>query len=427
MKIAVIANTGWYIYNFRRNLMLALQAAGHEVFAVSPSDGYSARLRCDGVTHLAWRLSGAGIDPWTELRAVMRLRSLLAAHGIEMVLSYTPKGNVYSGLASTGTSRILIPNVSGMGRAFTEGSWLSPIVKALYRAALARAAYVFFQNEDDRETLVSSGIVARENTERLMGSGIDLARFEAAPLPCTRAGAGDGAVVFLLVARLLWEKGIAQYVEAARMIKARSPAVRCRLLGALAPVGEAAVAQRDLDAWQRDGVIEYLGTTDDVPGVLRGADCVVLPSYYREGVPRSLLEGAAMGRACITTDTPGCRDVVEHGVTGWLCAPRDAPGLFDRMSEFVDLPPARRQAMGLRSRQRVEHLFDERVVIARYLDVATALAAGSPAGDSHAASIHMPHLDGGDLRQDYPRGGSVGVAASGRAPTSPGGGGCGRS
>jgi glycosyltransferase involved in cell wall biosynthesis len=373
LKFALVANTGWYLYNFRRNLMLALRAAGHEIVVISPPDTYGERLAREGFVHVDWNVSNSGQNPWSELRAVFELRRVLEEHSIDAVLSYTPKGNIYSGLACLRSRRVTVPNISGLGRSLAEGSRLAALTKLLYRIALQRAPKVYFQNEDDREMFTRARILGPVPTERLMGSGVDLFRFQAAPLPCVTAL--DGEVVFLLVARLIWDKGIRQYVEAARIVRQRWPAARFRMLGALPAPGPASVSSADLQAWETEGLIEYLGTSDDVPAVLREVDCMVLPSYYREGVPRSLIEASAMGRPCITTDMPGCRDVVEHGATGWLCTPRDVGSLVERLEAFLELPSEQRQLMGARARQRAEQVFDERVILRSYLATAAAIAA----------------------------------------------------
>lgn len=373
MRIALVANTGWYLYNFRLNLMRSLLVEGHAVVAISPQDDYSRRLSAEGIAIQHWELSGASRNPFRELAAVVRLRRALKVNDVDVVLSFTPKGNVYAGIACIGSLRRTVPNVSGLGRVFSKRGWMQLLMITLYRVALFKAFQVFFQNEDDREVFLRAGLLPREKTERLMGSGVDLSRFRPEALPCTTPG-GEREVVFLLVARLLWEKGVAQYVEAARALKVEcSIRVRCLLLGALSPESENAVKLADLEQWQREGVIEYLGTTDNVASLIRKADCVVLPSYYREGVPRTLIEGAATARPIITTDMPGCRDVVIPSRNGWLCRPRDSAALKDVMSFFVAMPSEAKQEMGNASRKLAEDVFDETLVIESYLSAIARL------------------------------------------------------
>jgi len=364
-RIAVVANTAWYLANFRLNLMQALRAAGHEVVAVAPAGEHASRLTDAGLSFEPVAISGAGTNPLRELGAVLALARAFRRHRVDLVLSYTPKGNLYSALACIPAGRDFVPNVSGLGRAFIRPSLITQVVKLLYRGTFGRARRVFFQNQDDLDTFVQAGLVPATLTERLPGSGVDLQRFQPAALPQRAAE----APVFLLVARMLWDKGVGEYVAAARQVRQRHPGARFQLLGFADVANPSAIPRQQLDDWVAEGVVEYLGATDDVRPWLAQADCVVLPSY-REGVPRTLLEAAASARPVITTDAPGCRDTVRDGVTGWLCRPADADDLAQRLLSFVASPAAARAAMGAEGRRYMEQHFDERQVIARYLAVA---------------------------------------------------------
>ena len=364
MRIAVVSNTCWYLFNFRLNLMLALQAAGHTVVAVAPYDAYAQRIRDAGIVFEAVPISGGGTHPVRELQSVLRLGAVFRRHRVGLVLSYTPKGNLYSALACIALRVPFVPNVSGLGRAFIRKSLVTQVAKTLYRLTFGRAYKVFFQNLDDMAVFVDGGLVRAGQTERLPGSGVDLSRFVPTPLMVRTAQ----APVFLLVARMLWDKGVGEYVEAARRVRALHPGACFQLLGFLDVANPSAIPRAQMEAWVAEGVVEYLGPTDDVRPFLVQADCVVLPSY-REGVPRTLLEAAAMARPVITTDAPGCRDTVVDGETGFLCRPADALDLADKLLRFIAMTPEKRQAMGQRGRAFVEQNFDERLVIERYLAV----------------------------------------------------------
>ncbi len=373
MRIAVVANTAWYLVNFRLNLMQALLANGHEVVAVAPHDApQSERLRAAGVLFVPVAISGAGTHPLWELQSVWALRKVFRRQGVQAVLSYTPKGNLYSALAALTCGVRFVPNVSGLGRAFIRRSWVTVVVKLLYRLTLGRAHKVFFQNLDDMEVFVDAGLVPRGRCERLPGSGVDLSRFTLQPMPDRE----PEAPVFLLVARLLWDKGVGEFAEAAGLVRQQCPKARFQLLGFLDVDNPSAVPRAQVQAWEEQGVLSYLGPTDDVRSFLQEADAVVLPSY-REGVPRTLLEAAAMGRPVITTDAPGCRDTVVHGQTGLICRVADAADLARQMLAFVALPLAGRAAMGLRGRKRIEAEFDEQLVLTAYLREVGKLAEGS--------------------------------------------------
>lgn len=367
MRIAVVANTAWYLFNFRVNLMRALVADGHTVIAVGPSDSYGDRINTEGIQFVHVPISGRGMNPLVELGSVLRLRSVFRREGVDMVLSFTPKGNLYSGLACISAGIAFAPNVSGLGRAFIRRTALTVLVETLYRFTFGHARRVFFQNNEDLETFVAKGLVPLERTERLPGSGVDLSRFKPSAPPSRPAD----APVFLLVARMLWDKGVGEFVEAARQVRARHPRARFQLLGFADVANPSAVSVAQLQAWDEEGCIEYLGSTDDVRGFLGEADCVVLPSAYREGVPRTMLEAGAMGRPLITTDMPGCRDTVIDGVTGYLCQPKDSADLAEKFLHFIALPEPARRAMGQHGRQLMEQRFDERLVIDRYREVVT--------------------------------------------------------
>ena len=364
MRIAVVSNTAWSLFNMRLNLMCALQAAGHTVVAVAPDDAYAQCIRDMGITFEAVPISGSGTNPVRELQSVLRLGAVFRRYRVGLVLSYTPKGNLYAALACIALRIPFVPNVSGLGRAFICKSLVTQVARTLYRLTFDHARQVFFQNLDDMAVFVESGLMRSGHAERLPGSGVDLVRFSSTAV-ISRAAE---APVFLLVARMLWDKGVGEYVEAARSVRALHPGARFQLLGFLDVANPSAIPRAQMEAWVTECVVDYLGPTDDVRPYLVQADCVVLPSY-REGVPRTLLEAAATARPVITTDAPGCRDTVVEGETGFLCRPADAPDLADKLLRFIAMTPEERQAMGQRGRAFVEQNFDERLVIERYLAV----------------------------------------------------------
>ncbi|MDO9091982.1 MAG: glycosyltransferase family 4 protein [Rubrivivax sp.] len=380
MKVAVIANTSWYVYNFRRNLMTALREAGHEPVVVAGHDDYTDKLRRAGFECHAVPFSGAGVNPLRELRTIFALRQRLRRLGANVALTYTPKGTIYTALALIGLRVRIIANISGLGRAFVRQSWLTFATSWLYRLTLRRTERVFFQNADDLRLFERLGLVETAQARLLPGSGVDLVHFSPAPSPETDE---RSAVRFLMVARLMWEKGVCEYVEAARVARRLDPRLHFALLGPPESSARQGASQPTLDKWVCEGVIEYLGVTDDVRPHLLAANCVVLPSYYREGVPRSLLEAAAMARPVVTTDAVGCRECVDDGITGYLCRPMDAQDLAQRLLDFAALSPEQRAAMGRAGRAKMEREFDERIVIQRYLE---ALVGPSAAGIGAAAS-----------------------------------------
>jgi len=329
LKIALVANTSWYLHNFRPTLMDALQQEGHEVVAVAPQDAYSRKLVEAGFVHHHIPLDQRSINPVRALHSIFHLRRVLREERIDAVLSFTPKGNIYSGLAISDPSVTFVANLSGLGRSFSKNSRLLGLAAVGFKWAFHRATAVLFQNGEDLRLLVNRGIVDPAKAQRIPGSGVNLERFSFRN--CAR-DCGDENVEFLFVGRLLWEKGIGEFAGAARKLKSRYPNVRFRVLGPLQE-GPAGVSQSTLGAWVREGIIDYLGVAEDVRAAMEEADCIVLPSYYNEGVPRSLLEAAALGRPIITTDMAGCRDAVCDGATGYICNPRDIEGLASTLEQ----------------------------------------------------------------------------------------------
>ena len=366
------ANSDWNIANFRSGLIRGLRKAGYEPVVVAPFDpAADSRMRALDLERLAIRIDRSGLNPLADLRLLAQYRSLLRRLKPAAYLGYTIKPNIYGTLAAGSLGIPAIPNVSGLGTAFIRGGALQAVVTRLYRFAFRRAAVVFFQNEEDRQLFVDRRIIRPDQGRVLPGSGVDLDRFKPVPLP-------DGPPVFLLIGRLLRDKGVGEFVEAARTLRDRMPGARFQLLGPLDADNRTAIRRSQLDEWVRQGVVEYLCTTDDVRPFIAASTVVVLPSY-REGLPRSLLEAAAMERPLIAADVPGCRDVVEEGVNGFLCGVRDAESLASAMERLAEMPREEVGAMGSAGRRKVQERFSEESVIGAYLDVLAQLTSAVPA------------------------------------------------
>lgn len=367
MHIVMTVNAAWNIWNFRRPLVEALISAGHRVTVLAPSDDTVPRLKALGCGFRALRMNAKGINPVEGVQLVVRLRRALRDLRPDIVLSYTIKNNIFGAFAARSLGLAFVPNVTGLGTAFLSGSVLQKVAEALYRRAFRPLPVVFFQNGDDRDLFVARGLVTASQARLLPGSGIDLDHFRPVPLP-----SGTDGTVFLMIARLLRDKGVVEYVDAARQVRARHPGARFQLLGATDAENRTAIDATTVAGWQSEGVIEYLGTVEDVRPAIAGAHCVVLPSY-REGAPRTLIEAAAMARPLIATDVPGCRSVVEADVTGYLCAVRDADSLARACGRFLALPETAQRDMGARGRARMETLYDQKIVVAAYQEAISAL------------------------------------------------------
>lgn len=375
VKVMIALNTAWNLVNFRAGLIRALVARGYEVIAVAPFDDYAVHLEALGCRYIPLPMDNKGTHPGRDALLLWRFWRLLRRERPAVFLGYTVKPNLYGSLAAHCLRIPVVNNIAGLGAVFIRVNWLTRLVRRMYRVALSRSAKVFFQNEDDRNTFVQSGLVCHKKTDRLPGSGVDLERFsdQAVTINAPRLDCGiqeqeaePPPITFLLAARMLWDKGVGEYVEAARVLKQRSLNARFCLLGFLEVENPAAISRAQMDAWVSEGVVDYLGVSDDIRPYLAAADCVVLPSY-REGVPRILLEAAAMGCPIVTTDAVGCRDVVEHDVNGLLCRSCDATDLANKLENMMALTPEARIEMGRLGRLKIEQQFDEQIVINKYL------------------------------------------------------------
>jgi glycosyltransferase involved in cell wall biosynthesis len=349
----------------------ALRGAGYRPVVIAPHDpGASARLAELDVERIEVPIDRAGLNPLADIRLMMRYRALLRRLQPAAYLGYTIKPNIYGSFAAASLGIPALPNVSGLGTAFIRGGGLQAIVTRLYRVGFARAPVVFFQNGEDRALFVERRIVRPEQALLLPGSGVDLERFAPSPLP-------KGPPVFLFIGRLLRDKGVAEFVESARTVRRDHHNARFQLLGAVDEGNRTTIHQAEIDRWVTEGLVEQLGTTADVRPFIAAATAVVLPSY-REGLPRSLLEAAAMARPLIASDVPGCRDVVDDGVNGFLCKVRDSTSLAAAMRRLLELPRAQQLAMGEAGRRKVQERFSEAFVIRAYLDVLASVDRATP-------------------------------------------------
>lgn len=359
-KILISSNSAWNLAHFRKPVIEALIAAGYDVVAVARADGSERQLEAMGARFRPIRMRGTGTSPVEDSLLLLDYIRLLRDERPAMFLGFTAKPNIYGSLAARLMKVPVAATISGLGSAFLKGGLLGAVLLRLYRVALSRTQAIFFQNIADRDLFIACGIARPAQARLVAGSGIDLDRFAPAPV------VEDDEFRFLLIARLLRDKGIAEFVDAARIVRANHARARFQLLGGSAGDNPSAVPQSDLARWAAESIVEFLGVHDDVRPFITVADCVVLPSY-REGLPRSLLEGAAMARPLIASDVPGCREVLDHGVNGLLCEVRSSVSLAAAMNRMLSLTPAERSAMGTAGRRKVEAEFDQRLVAEAYL------------------------------------------------------------
>lgn len=310
-------------------------------------------------------MNRSGTNPFSELAYIWRLGRIIVQERPDIVLGFTIKPNIYGSSLCRLLKVPAVPNVTGLGTAFLGRSAFRRAIIFLYRAAFARARAVFFQNPDDEALFLRERIVRPGQSRVLPGSGIDLSHFRATDLPAQPR--------FLMIARLLGDKGVREYVGAARKLKEKLPSARFALLGEIDRENRTAVPERELEAWIREGVVDYLGSAPDVRPFISQSAAIVLPSY-REGLPRTLLEGAAMGRPLIGTDVPGCRELVREAVTGFLCEARNTDSLAAAMERLACLSHEERARLGAQARALAESDFDEALVSRAYLELIGGLS-----------------------------------------------------
>ena len=361
MKILFFANTDWYLYNFRLALAKYLREHELEVVMLSPVGPYGPLLEAEGFRWIGLEMNRRSLNPAREFALIRRIAAVYAAEKPDIVHHFTIKCVVYGSLIARWHG---IPNrvnaVTGLGYVFSDEGYrarlLRPVVRNLIKAALGGdGSRLILQNKDDVAAFIAADLASEQRTHLIMGSGVDTCRFQ--PLATARQAP---VMRVLLASRLLWDKGIREYIEAARLVRERNLAVEFLLAGSPDPGNPRSVPPAQVTKWQQAGSVTYLGHVADMPRLLSEIDLVVLPSY-REGVPRSLLEAAACALPIVTTDVPGCREVVRQGVNGLLVPACDAAALAAAIQFFYEHPDERVR-MGRAGRDRALSDFDQRFV-----------------------------------------------------------------
>lgn len=351
-RIVILANQSGGLYDFRKDLMIALQEKA-EVYAVVPHNDRWDELQALADRVIELPIDRRGMNPARDAKLLGQYRAILKRLRPDLVLTYTIKPNIYGGLACRALHIPYAVNITGLGSAIENGGWLKRFVLTLYKPVLAGAKVVFFENAGNRDTLAATGVVPRGRDVVLHGAGVNLEDYPSQPYP------QEGAVRFLFVGRVMHEKGVDELFAAARRMKQTcGDGVEFHIAGSFEEGYKPL-----MDELEQTGVVKYHGYQSDMKRFYAMADCVVLPSYH-EGMSNVLLEAAASGRPLITSDIPGCREAVEPGVSGYLCPARDADALYAAMRRFAELPRAQRAAMGCCGRERMERQFGKTAVVA---------------------------------------------------------------
>ncbi len=367
MKIAIVLNTSWNIYNFRLGLVRSLINEGHEIIAVAPYDDYSSKLIQIGCRYEKVTMDSRGANPIKDFGLSIELFRIYRRIKPDLILHFTIKPNIYGTLAAKMLGIPSINNVCGLGTVFLNRGIVSFIARMMYKIAFRFPAKVLFQNDQDKKLFIDEKLIAEDIAELIPGSGIDLSKFVPATLPQNKE------FTFLLISRLIHDKGIVEYIEAIKILKKRGIKARFQILGAIDEEHRRGIPANIINSWIHNGLIEYLGRVPDVRNYIKNADCIVLPSY-REGTPRTLLEAAGMARPIVTTNVAGCNNVVKDNYNGFLCSLKDVDDLANKLLKMYNLSIKERQTFGNNGRELVEKSYNENVVINKYQELVNYVA-----------------------------------------------------
>ncbi len=365
--IVLVANTSWSVFNFRGGVIKRLLNSGCFLTIIAPVDKFSEKLRAMGCNVIDLPMSAKGTNPLQDLQLMYTLYNLYQRLEPDFIIHYTIKPNIYGSLAANLAGVPSIAVTTGLGYTFVNNNLVAKVARILYKLAFRYPKEVWFLNEDDRQDFLRYRLVAGHKAMLLHGEGVDLEHFTPQIIGQEETETDIVKPIrFLLIARMLWDKGIGEYVAAAKMIKQRYPQTIFQLLGACGVANPSMITREQIRSWEDDGLVTYLGTTDDVRPFVANADCVVLPSY-REGIPRTMIESASMGKPLIVTDVPGCRDVVIPDQTGLLCPVKDAEALAHCCETIINMDAEQITKMGMAGRAFIASKFDEQVVITQYM------------------------------------------------------------
>lgn len=362
--IAMIGNTSWGMLQFRSSLMKELLQSGHKVVVIAPLDECSEEIRELGCKYINLPVERKGANPFKDLKYIFHLTKILLEEAPHCVLAYTIKPALYGSVASrlAGTPQIFAI-MTGLGFIFSRNNLLTRFVKGMAKFCLRFATQVWFLNTDDANTFINAKLIPSAKSFVLPGEGVDTEHY------CTFTEQSS-QVTFTLISRMLWDKGVALFVETAKELKKVRPDLEFLLIGPVDDGNPEAIPLEQLIQWHDEGAVKYLGHMKDVRPILKRTSCLVHPTFYKEGLPRVLMEANAMGVPCITTDTSGCRDVIKDGVNGFLITPKCSNSLKSAVLKFLELDEEEKYNLGFKARylminnfssNRINKIYTERL------------------------------------------------------------------
>lgn len=363
IKVVFCANSSWYLYNFRKTTIKAFILAGFDVHCIAPRDNYSEKIEGIGASFSSFKFHPSSLNPFIELMTLWDLIKIYFKIRQHYTFNFTPKINIYSSLAAQLVNSYVVNNISGLGSAFLKKSVFSFFIMMLYRISNLKVKKIFFQNERDMNLFLEKKIIHDSKCELINGSGVDLDDFYFSEMT------NKNTLRFILMCRLIKEKGVYLFVKAAKVLKKEFPnELEFVVAGFIDKHKKDAVTLTEIEDWEKNEIIKFKGPIDDVKDELAQSHCAVLPTFYPEGLPKFLLESAAMGKIIVTSDTPGCSEVVEDGVNGFLCQTQSLDSLIECLKKVISLSIKKRAEMSLNSRLRAEKMFSDKIIINKYLD-----------------------------------------------------------
>jgi N,N'-diacetylbacillosaminyl-diphospho-undecaprenol alpha-1,3-N-acetylgalactosaminyltransferase len=386
MKIAIISNTDWYIWQFRKRLLKFLKEKGHAVFAISPKGNYVRLIESLGAVHIPITIAGKSMNPLKDLQILMDLYKIFRREKFDLIHTFTIKPNIYGAIAGRLAGiPVVISSVVGLGYIFSKSNnnlktrFVNIIATYLYKFAFRYSSCVLFQNQDDLEFFVSRRLIDRRKTQIIKSSGVNLTEYSPFVMDSVtinrfkqELSIDSNKVVITMVSRLMWEKGVREFIEAAKILTDKYPEAFFLLVGGIDKENPSAISENYLREAEYNRYIKWLGHRDDVANILAISDIVTLPSYYREGVPKVILEAMAMGKPIVTTNNVGCKDTVEEGKNGFLVQVKDPVDLAEGIERLIK-NKSMRINFGKHSRQLAEREFDENIVIDKTIKIYEAL------------------------------------------------------
>lgn len=358
MKVLILANNSVGLYKFRKELLEALLAKKHEVFISLPNGDFIEEMQQMGCHFIETEISRHGTNPFTDIALTKKYCTIIKSVKPDIVFTYTIKPNVYGGIACQLCKVPYVANVTGLGTAVENGGILQKITLTLYRIGLRKAKRVFFQNQENQDFMFKHKVV-KGAYSLLPGSGVNLEQFAPLPYPDETDG-----IHFVFISRIMREKGIEQYLDAASSLRAKRSNLQIffHICGFCEPEYKG-----KLEEYVKNGIVIYHGMVRNVREILAKTHCTIHPSFYPEGISNVLLESCASARPIITTDRSGCREVVENGVNGFVVKQRDSEDLIQKIEKFLALTHEQKMQMGLAGRVKVEREFDRKIVVDAYL------------------------------------------------------------